>query len=415
MSEVVCVVGLGYVGLPLAVEFAKNNIEVIGFDIDENKIRQIKNNQDPVKEIPPDVLEKININPTTDETQIKKADFIIISVPTPLTKDKQPDMSFVFKASETVGKNLKKGAVVIYESTVYPGATEEECIPILEKNSGLSCGDDFKVGYSPERISSGDKEHTIDKIIKIVSGSDKEALEKISSLYKKIVKAGVYEAPDIKTAEAAKVIENTQRDLNIALMNELSLIFEKMNIDTNEVIKAASTKWNFHRYTPGLVGGHCISIDPHYLLYKAKKLGYEPKVILAGRDVNDYMATHIAQMALENTPNNPSILILGLAFKKNVSDTRNSRVLDVIKELKKQNADVYAYDPHVETCEGVKTTTLDEIEKVDCVILAVDHDEFKEITLEKLKEKMEKPVLIDVKFFYNKAEAEKLGFIYKCL
>lgn len=425
-KEVICIVGVGYVGLPLAIEFAKKYETIIGFDIDQRRISELKGGDDRTKEISADILRPSKIIFTSEEKALKEADFIIICVPTPIDDMRLPLLDPLKKASLLVGKNIKRGAIVIYESTVYPGLTEEVCLPILEKESGLRCGSGFKLGYSPERIVPGDKVHTLDKITKIVSGSDEECLNKVADLYASIITAGVYKVTNIKTAEATKIIENTQRDLNIGLINEFSLIFDKMGINTMEVINAAATKWNFHKYTPGLVGGHCISVDPHYLLYKAEKLGYHPKVILAGREVNDYMPKHIAEMVFKTfnksrkTAINSSILLLGLTFKENLKDTRNSKAANIIKELKEYDVNVIAFDPLLTNEEaqhefGVQNVKFNEIGKIDCVILVVSHNDFKEITLEKLREKMDTPILIDVKSFYNKKEAEELGFVYKSL
>jgi len=408
-EKTVCIVGLGYVGLPLAEAFSKH-FRVIGFDIDEKKINEL--NQ-----------KKYNFELTLDPSRIKKADFVIIAVPTPITKSKEPDLSFVKSASRIVGKNLKKDAIVVLESTVYPGVTEEIIGPILEHESGLKIGKDFKIGYSPERINPGDKAHTIDKITKIVSGMDKNSTDELAELYGSITT--VYKAQDIKTAEAAKVIENVQRDLNIALMNELSIIFHKMGLDTKAVLDAAGTKWNFHRYSPGFVGGHCIPVDPYYLVYKAKELGYHPQVILAGRSVNDHMPNNVASMVIKELNNagkvikDSKVLIMGLTYKENVSDTRESPVKNMIKELKDFGIDVYGYDPLLskEQIESFGVRALDELNvKTDCVVVTVMHDEFKTITLEDLKKSMnEKPVLIDVRGKFDLQEAKKFGFLYKTL
>ena len=335
--KTICIVGLGYVGLPLAETFS-NHLKTIGFDIDQEKVKRLSesNNED-------------NIEFTSDPSKIKQADFVLIAVPTPVTKFKEPDLSFVKSAAKTVGKNLKKGAIVVLESTVYPGVTEEIVKPILEEASGLKCGADFKIGYSPERINPGDDEHTLNKITKVVAGMDEETTEILADLYGLIT--NVYKAKDIKTAEAAKVIENIQRDLNIALMNELAIIFHKMGLDTKAVLEAASTKWNFHRYSPGLVGGHCIPVDPYYLVYKAKELGYHPQVILAGRAINDYMPKHVAEMAIKGLNEvgkvikGSKVLIMGLTYKENVPDTRESPVREMVKELKEFGIEVYGYDP----------------------------------------------------------------------
>lgn len=405
-EAVVCVVGLGYVGLPLAKAFSKH-LKVIGYDVGEEKVKKLGGNN-----------KKDNAEFTSDPLKIKEADFILICVPTPVTKSKEPDLSYVRSAAETVGRNFKRGAVVVLESTVYIGVTEEVVAPILEKESGLKCGVDFKVGYSPERINPGDNEHTIDKIVKIVAGMDEETTEILAELYGLITT--VYKAKDIKTAEAAKVIENIQRDLNIALMNELAIIFHKMGLDTKAVLDAAATKWNFHRYTPGLVGGHCIPVDPYYLVYKARELDYHPQVILAGRAINDYMPKHVAEMAIKGLNEvgkvikGSKVLIMGLTYKENVPDTRESPVRDMIKELKEFGVDVYGYDPLLsnEEIEGFGVKALDELNvKVDCVIVAVAHDEFRKMNLEDIDKFMnENPVLVDVRGIFDGGIAEREGF-----
>jgi len=409
-EAVVCVVGLGYVGMPLAEAFAKN-LSVIGLDVDEDKIGKLTENNG-----------NKNILFTTDASLIEQADFVIIAVPTPVTKSKEPDLSYVKSAAETVGKNLKKGSIVVLESTVYPGVTEEIVKPILEEESGMKYGEEFKIGYSPERINPGDEEHSLEKITKIVAGMDEETIEILAELYGKIT--NVYKAKDIRTAEAAKVIENIQRDLNIALMNELSLIFDKMGLDTKSVLEAAGTKWNFHKYTPGLVGGHCIPVDPYYLVYKAKELGYHPQVILSGRAINDYMPKHVAEMAIKGLNEvgkvirESKVLIMGLTYKENVSDTRESPIREMVKELKEFLIEIYGYDPSLTKEEikefGVKAYDFDT--KMDCVIVTVAHDEFKVIMLEKFKEMVnEKPVLVDVSGMFDEEDARNKGFYYSVL
>nr|QNO52413.1 UDP-N-acetyl-D-mannosamine dehydrogenase [Methanosarcinales archaeon ANME-1 ERB6] len=406
----ICIVGLGYVGLPLAEAFSKH-LKVIGYDVDEEKIRNLGNNNNT----------NDNIEFTADPSMIKQADFVIIAVPTPVTKSKEPDLSFVTSATEIVGQQLKKGATVVLESTVYPGVTEEIIAPILERESGLKCGADFKIGYSPERINPGDEAHTLDKITKIVAGMDDETTETLAELYGLIT--NVYKAKDIKTAEAAKVIENIQRDLNIALMNELTLIFHKMHLDTKSVLEAASTKWNFHPYKPGLVGGHCIPVDPYYLVYKAKELGYHPQVILAGRAINDYMPKHVAEMAIKSLNEvgkvikGSKVLIMGLTYKENVPDTRQSPVREMLKELKEFGIKIYGYEPLLSKEEieafGVKSSANLDV-KMDCVIVAVAHEEFKKIKLKDMKELMNNaPVLIDVRGMFNGEEANRKGFYYR--
>ncbi|MBT3463778.1 nucleotide sugar dehydrogenase [archaeon] len=419
------IVGLGYVGLPLAIEFSKH-FKVIGYDISKQKIESLKQGIDPGKETKKVDIDNSGILFTDDQTKISQCNFIVIAVPTPIDKDRDPDLSYVESATEIVAKNMKKDSIIVYESTVYPGVTEEVCIPILENISRLKCKQDFKIGYSPERINPGDKIRTIDNIIKIVSGIDDETLNYVAEIYSKIIKAGVFRADSIKVAEAAKVIENTQRDLNIALMNELSLIFDKMDIDVMKVIEAAGSKWNFHHYHPGLVGGHCISVDPHYLLYKSKKLGYDPKVILAGRDVNEHMPIHIANRVTDELDKinknfeNTNILVMGLTFKDNVNDIRNSKIKITINHLLEKGLNIYAYEPLVdkETIKNKfdvnnidpKNTNL----KFDCIIIARNHKIFDELSFNDIKKIMnEKPIMIDVAYRFDKKEAKNNGFVYK--
>ena len=385
--SVVAVVGLGYVGLPLAVEFGKRR-ETIGFDLSEEKVASYKRFVDPTGELSSADLEAAkHLTVTTDPKELAKADYIIVAVPTPVDVAHQPDFSPLVGSSTSVGKYMKKGAIVVYESTVYPGATEEICIPVLEKHSGLKWLKDFHVGYSPERINPGDKEHTLTKILKIVSGDDAETLEKVAQLYERIIVAGVHRASSIKVAEAAKVIENTQRDLNIALMNELALIFDRIGIDTMEVLKAAGTKWNFLPFRPGLVGGHCIGVDPYYLTHKAEMLGYIPQVILAGRRINDSMGKHIAEQTVKKMINAGSqvkgakVNVLGLTFKENCPDLRNSKVIDIIQELQSYGIDVQVHDPMAESAEakheyGVTLRSWDELPQADAIVAAVAHKEF---------------------------------------
>ncbi len=419
----ICVVGLGYVGLPLAIEFAKV-FPTLGFDINKKRIEQLKRGYDSSGEISNEILKNSTLKYIGDARKIKECNFIVINVPTPITKELKPDLSFVKNASKIVGQNLAKNAIVVYESTVYPGVTEEICAPILEKESGLKCENDFKVGYSPERINPGDREHNVRNIVKIVAGMDKQTTDKIAEVYTSIVDAGVYKTKDIKTAEAAKVIENIQRDLNIALINELSLIFHKLGLNTLDVIDAAATKWNFHKYVPGLVGGHCIGVDPYYLTYKAQEVGYKPKVILAGRTINEYMGNFVVQLMEEALREKgvkaKNVFILGVTFKENVKDIRNSKVKDIIDILKKKEYEVIVYDPLVEDDIikqefNVKNVNFNDIGKVDVAILFSPHKVFKKITLEKLKEKLNYPILIDVKSFYDTNKARRLGFIYKNL
>jgi len=422
-NKIICVVGLGYVGLPLAVEFSKF-FKVIGFDINKRKIENLREGIDENGEIEKDKLISSNLFYTDNPEDIKKANFIIICVPTPVNNAKKPDLSYLKKASEIVGKNLSRNSIVVYESTVYPGCTEEICVPILERCSNLKYKVDFKVGYSPERINPGDKEHTIDKIVKVVSGCDKETTEDIAKVYGKIIKAGIYKAPDIKTAEAAKIIENIQRDLNIALMNELSIIFNKLGIDTKEVLKAAGTKWNFHRYYPGLVGGHCIPVDPYYLAYKAEEIGYYPEIILAGRRINENMPKYVANLVIKGLNEKgkvlkgSKVLIIGVTFKENVKDYRNSKVKDLIEELKEYGIEVLGCDPFldneiVEKVFGVKNYKFDEVNKVDAIVVVHLHDCMKNISLEELKNKIsEKLVLVDIKNIFDKDKITNGKIIY---
>jgi len=420
----ICVVGLGYVGLPLACLFSEK-YQVYGYDSNAEKIDELKRGYDRTHEVG-EKLKNYKITYSADPSVIKESNFIIVAVPTPINDQNNPDLSMVVSASTIVGQNLNDGSIVVYESTVYPGCTEEICLPILEKESGLKYNQDFWLGYSPERVNPGDKEHTIDKIVKVVSGSTPEVLKTVSEVYSSIIDE-VYPVANLKTAEAAKVIENIQRDLNIALMNELSLIFAKMGIDTKEVIEAAASKWNFVKYYPGLVGGHCISVDPYYLTYKSLQLGYRPQVILAGRSVNDSMAKHAAEIVLKSLVeagkdlSRSKVLILGLTFKENVPDLRNSKAKEMIEELNKNRLQVFAYDPlanegFIESYFGFKNSGLADLPKVDAIIMFSPHREFKELTLAKLKNMMnEQPVLFDLKRFYDKKEAKRLGITYKCL
>ncbi|MEO6542118.1 MAG: nucleotide sugar dehydrogenase [Ferruginibacter sp.] len=387
-KKTLAVIGLGYVGLPIALEFAKK-IKVIGFDINAERVEMMRNKIDPSQELEAADFDGCDIEFTNDLDVLRKANFFIVAVPTPVDRHNVPDLVPVTRASETIGKVLKKGDYVVYESTVYPGCTEEDCVPIIEKLSGLKMTDDYMIGYSPERINPGDKEHTISTIIKVVSGCCAESLETIAKVYELVVKAGVHKASSIKVAEAAKIIENTQRDLNIALMNELSIIFDKMNINTYEVLEAAGTKWNFLKFQPGLVGGHCIGVDPYYLTYKSKKLGYNSQVILAGRYINDAMAGYVARKILQNiiqTNGNikdARVLVMGATFKENVSDIRNSKVADVIKELKAYSLNVDVTDPYAESAElnheyGFELTqTLSN--DYDAVLVTVPHDDYKKL------------------------------------
>ena len=386
MNRKIAVVGLGYVGLPVAVEFGKNH-KIIGFDINEHRINTLKQGTDYTNEVTSEDLVEADIDFTMDESDLSQADFIIVAVPTPIYKHNVPDLTPLKKASETVGRNLSKGTIVVYESTVYPGATEEVCLPILEEQSGLKGGEDFFIGYSPERINPGDKERTFRTITKIVSGQNEEILEIVASVYNSVVEAGVYRASTIKVAEAAKVIENTQRDLNIALMNELALIFDRLDIDTDEVLQAAGTKWNFLRFSPGLVGGHCIGVDPYYLTSKAESVGYHPEVILAGRRINENMGKHIATSLIKEMIKKDmkiqgaKVTVLGLTFKENVPDLRNSRVIDVIDELKEFGVEVQVTDAHAEKEDaireyGIELMDYENLQPADAVIFAVPHQEY---------------------------------------
>ncbi len=420
----ICIVGLGYVGLPLAVAFSRKS-RVVGFDIKKDRVDELKRGVDSTLEITSKDLRRANILFTDDPVEIKTCDFIIVAVPTPITTSNRPNLKPIESASEIVGKNLKKGSIIVYESTVYPGVTEELCVPILEKNSGMKCGVDFKVGYSPERINPGDKSHTVDKIIKVVSGMDKQSTDDIAKAYGQIIKAGVFKARNIKTAEAAKVIENIQRDLNIALMNELSIIFEKMGINTYDVLKAASTKWNFHKYSPGLVGGHCIGVDPYYLTYKAQMLGYIPQIILAGRKMNDEMHKQVVFLALKGLSafgkSKAKVLILGLSFKENVKDIRNSRAKQLISELKEFHMSVFGHDPlldnkTVEEEFGIKNFKIGELKDIDLVIVFSPHSVFESLSFDKIKRFMSKnPIMIDIKKFYDEKKAREAGFLYVTL
>jgi len=427
-QEKVAVVGLGYVGLPLAIEFGKI-ASTIGFDVNQNRIKTLNEKKDSNMEVSFEEFDRCAfLTFTSDPKVLQEAGFIIVAVPTPITAKKQPDLSCMTSASTLVGKNLTRGSIVVYESTVYPGVTEDICVPILEKESGLKCGIDFKVGYSPERINPGDKKHTVANILKIVSGQDNEVLEEIAKVYELVIKAGIYKAESIKTAEAAKVIENTQRDLNIALVNELSIVFDKMKIDTKSVLEAAGTKWNFIKLSPGLVGGHCIGVDPYYLTYRAEELGYIPQVILAGRRINDGMGKYIAEQTVkclikaDKIVKNANVLVMGIAFKENVSDIRNSKVIDVINELKEYGVSVSVTDPlaskeEVKEEYGVDLVSYDKDAHYDAIILAVAHDEFKEhLNIDNLKKNLNggqnKGVIIDIKCILDKQAMEKSGLNY---
>lgn len=423
-KEKLALVGLGYVGMPIAIAFAKK-IEVIGFDLNKAKIDLYRSGIDPTCEVGDDTIKNTSVEFTYDAEMLQKAKFIIIAVPTPVNQDKTPDLSPVIGASEIVGRNLTKGAIVVYESTVYPGVTEDICIPILEKESGLKCGDDFKVGYSPERINPGDKFHRLENITKIVSGIDAEALEEIKNVYNLVIEVGTYPVSSIKTAEAIKVVENSQRDINIAFMNELAMVFDRMGIDTNEVVDGMNTKWNALGFRPGLVGGHCIGVDPYYFVYEAEKLGYHSQIIAAGRKVNDGMGAFVADAAIkqlilaEKTPKSSKVVILGLTFKENCPDTRNSKVEDILLRLNEYDIHPLVVDPWANEQDAIKEynvelSDISEINDADCIILAVAHNEFKTMNISDLNRLYgNKPdgtkILIDVKGIFDKDEVQKYG------
>lgn len=423
-EEKISVVGMGYVGMPLAISFAKK-VCVIGYDINKRKIEEYKAGIDPTKEVGTDEIKKTTVDFTSNEKKLREAKFHIIAVPTPINLDKTPNLVPVEEASKIVGRNLSKGSIVVYESTVYPGVTEDICIPLLEVESGLTCGKDFKVGYSPERINPGDKVHKLEKIVKIVSAIDSEALEEISKVYEIIIEAGIYKANSIKVAEAAKVVENSQRDINIAFMNELAMVFDRMGIDTYDVIEAMNTKWNALRFYPGLVGGHCIGVDPYYFIYEAEKLGYHSQIIMTGRKINDGMGEFVAdniikKLILANKVVKESkVVILGITFKENCSDTRNSKVIDIIHRLEEYGLkpvviDPQAYDAHIN--HGVQLIELNEVNDADCLVFAVAHDEFKKMNWEEIdgmfNKNAKEKIIIDVKSIFNRAEMDKRGYIY---
>lgn len=447
-EEKISLVGLGYVGMPIAVAFAKK-VDVIGFDVNKQKIELYKSGIDPTKEVGNEVVKNTTIEFTSNEARLREAKFHIVAVPTPVNDDHTPDLTPVESASRTLGRNLMKGSIVVFESTVYPGVTEDICVPILERESGLKCGVDFKVGYSPERINPGDKVHRLETIIKVVAGQDEETLDIAAKVYELVVEAGVYKAASIKVAEAAKVIENSQRDINIAFMNELSIIFNKMGIDTKAVLEAAGTKWNFLKFQPGLVGGHCIGVDPYYLTYKAEQMGYHSQIILSGRKINDDMGKYVAESTVKNMIkankqiNGAKVAIFGVTFKENCPDVRNTKVIDVIKELEEYGVDVRVVDPQADKEDlwqeyRINLCEVEEIKEMDAVIFAVPHDEFKAIQLKEVKAmfettrnvnseffkeiavtsefdldfKRKESVLIDLKGIFNRKEAEDAGFLY---
>lgn len=424
-EESLALVGLGYVGMPIAHAFAKKGLSVIGFDLNKEKIALYKSGIDPTAEIGDDEIKKTKIHFTFDEKELKRAKFIVVAVPTPVNTDHTPDLTPVIGASEIVGRNLVPGSIVVYESTVYPGCTEDVCLPILERQSGMKCGVDFKIGYSPERINPGDKVHRLKNIHKIVSGIDEEALKEIKAVYDLVVEVGTYPVSNLRTAEAVKVVENSQRDINIAFMNELAMVFDRMNIDTNEVIDGMNTKWNALGFRPGLVGGHCIGVDPYYFTYQAEKLGYHSQIILNGRIVNDSMGAFIADRAIHKmieagqAPKKSKVVILGLTFKENCPDTRNSKVYDIIKQLNNYGIEPEVADPWANEEEamheyGVTLTKLDNIADADCVIVAVAHNEYRALNLETIKKMYresndDEKVLIDVKGIYKISDLELSG------
>lgn len=425
-EEKLSLVGLGYVGMPIAVAFAKKGLDVIGFDLNRAKIDLYKSGVDPTREVGDEAIRNSTVHFTADEQDLKQAKFHIVAVPTPVNSDHTPDLTPVIGASEIVGRNLQKGAIVVYESTVYPGVTEDVCVPILERESGLTCGVDFKVGYSPERINPGDRVHRLENIHKIVSGMDAESLEIIRQVYDLVIEVGTYPVSSIKTAEAVKVVENSQRDINIAFMNELAMVFDRMGIDTNEVVDGMNTKWNALGFRPGLVGGHCIGVDPYYFTYEAEKLGYHSQIILNGRIVNDGMGRYVADAAIRQmievgqAPKRSKVVILGLTFKENCPDTRNSKVDDIIKRLEEYGIEPVVVDPWASEADamreyGVRLTKLEDAADADCVIVAVAHREFRALGLEGVRKlyRSDVPdaekVLIDVKGLYPMAELKQSG------
>lgn len=426
-EEKISLVGLGYVGMPIAVAFSKK-VKVVGFDLNAKKIELYKNGIDPTNEVGNEAIKACTVDFTADESKLKEAKFHIVAVPTPVNDDHTPDLTPVEGASEIVGRNLTKGAIVVYESTVYPGVTEDVCVPILERESGLKCGVDFKVGYSPERINPGDKVHRLETITKIVSGMDEETLDEVAKVYELVVEAGVHRAESIKVAEAAKVIENSQRDINIAFMNELSIIFNKMGIDTQSVLKAAGTKWNFLKFYPGLVGGHCIGVDPYYLTYKAEEMGYHSQIILSGRRINDDMGKYVAESTVKNlikadvSIKNAKVAILGFTFKENCPDTRNTKIVDIYNELKEYGITAEIADPAADADEakrlyGIRFVDMASIKDCDAVILAVAHEQFKDLSaadfdkMFKVGDNSQK-VLVDIKGLLDRKAYEAAGYNY---
>jgi UDP-N-acetyl-D-galactosamine dehydrogenase len=426
-QEQISLIGLGYVGMPIAVAFAKK-VNVIGFDVNQAKIDLYKKGIDPTNEVGDEAIKNCSVDFTSNPDRLKEAKFHIVAVPTPVNDDKTPDLSPVEGASRILGKNLTKGSIVVYESTVYPGVTEDVCVPILEAESGLKCGIDFKVGYSPERINPGDKVHRLETITKIVSGMDEETLDVVAKVYELVVEAGVHRAQSIKVAEAAKVIENSQRDINIAFMNELSIIFNKMGIDTKSVLEAAATKWNFLKFYPGLVGGHCIGVDPYYLTYKAEMLGYHSQIILSGRRINDDMGKYVAEnivkklIASGTSVKEAKVAILGFTFKEDCPDTRNTKIIDIIKELNEYGIEPVVCDPIADSDEalrlyGIEFVDLDTIKDMDALVLAVAHQQLKDLSIKELdkfykKTSNDKKVLIDVKGILDRNEIVSRDYIY---
>ena len=424
-EESIALVGLGYVGMPIAVAFARK-VNVIGFDLNREKVALYKSGIDPTKEVGDEVIANTAVQFTCDENDLDRAKFFIVAVPTPVNPDHTPDLTPVEGASHVVGRHLTKGSVVVFESTVYPGVTEDVCVPILEKESGLKCGEDFKIGYSPERINPGDKVHRLETITKIVSGMDAETLDTVAKVYELVVDAGVYRARSIKVAEAAKVIENSQRDINIAFMNELSIIFNKMGIDTKSVLEAAGTKWNFLNFRPGLVGGHCIGVDPYYLTYKAEQLGYHSQIILSGRRINDDMGKYVAENLVKSLikadkyVKGAKVAMLGFTFKENCPDTRNTRAIDIVNELKEYGIEPMIVDPVADAAEakreyGITLHDAAEMKDMDAVIVAVAHEAFSDLTQEKIAAMFadgDKKVLLDIKGVLDRDVFENAGYIY---
>ncbi|MFS0637359.1 nucleotide sugar dehydrogenase [Mesobacillus foraminis] len=423
-NEKIAIIGLGYVGLPLAVSFAKV-ANVVGFDISKDKVQQYINGIDVTKEVGNEVLRETTVEFTSEEMFLRDCKFHVVSVPTPINHDKTPNLGPVKGASMTVGRNLTKGSIVVFESTVFPGVTEDVCIPILEEESGLKCGIDFKVGYSPERINPGDKIHRLETIVKVVSGMDQDSLDEIAKVYELVIEAGVHRAESIKVAEAAKVIENSQRDINIAFMNELSIIFNRMGIDTKAVLEAARTKWNFLNFSPGLVGGHCIGVDPYYLTYKAEEIGYHSQIILSGRKINDDMGKYVAENTVKNLIKadkqikGAKVAIFGVTFKENCPDVRNTKVVDIINELEEYGIDIKVVDPLADKEDlwreyRINPYNIEEVTEMDALIFAVPHEEFKSISLDEIKNMYlnNKPVLIDVKGMFNREKAEEMNYLY---